>query len=310
MLNIDDVADIITLDSLTESETNFRLLRKNTDVISNMLMVSQYGKLQDYGYKMNNCATYLKFGQCENGLKLLDANFCRVRVCPICQWRRALKYRSIYFKKIQAMINLTPNWQLLTLTIKSPPINKLGETVDRMQNAYRKIFRADNVQSVLGDRPEWIRCLEVNYNPERKQYSHPHYHVLLGFKEGHYISQPDWCRLWKRGLEINYRPIVDIRQAKSPLCKKSLCEILKYISKPSDLIKGGRQWVENYSLEMEGKRCIESSQFFKNYGGIWTPNGKENLINVGGDGEKVELPDLDRLEFRYNRELKTYTLER
>ena len=42
--------------------------------------------------RMRECANWLAFLRNSDGsLKLHDARFCRVRLCPVCQWRRALK---------------------------------------------------------------------------------------------------------------------------------------------------------------------------------------------------------------------------
>lgn len=42
--------------------------------------------------RMKDCAQWLSFFRREDGtMKLHDARFCRVRLCPVCQWRRSLK---------------------------------------------------------------------------------------------------------------------------------------------------------------------------------------------------------------------------
>ena len=54
--------------------------------------------------RLRNCATWLSFAAGADGrLRLHDANFCRVRLCPICQWRRALKTYSHTRSIVEAM---------------------------------------------------------------------------------------------------------------------------------------------------------------------------------------------------------------
>ena len=48
--------------------------------------------------QMRNCASYLVFGDVGGKKKLTDANFCRVRLCPVCNWRKSLKNRSTMCK--------------------------------------------------------------------------------------------------------------------------------------------------------------------------------------------------------------------
>lgn len=43
-------------------------------------------------YRVLDCSTFLEFRLTTvNDLKLTNANFCKVRLCPMCSWRRSLK---------------------------------------------------------------------------------------------------------------------------------------------------------------------------------------------------------------------------
>ena len=41
--------------------------------------------------RMCQCGEVLEFKRTDNGLKLANAYFCKVRLCPMCMWRRSLK---------------------------------------------------------------------------------------------------------------------------------------------------------------------------------------------------------------------------
>ena len=45
--------------------------------------------------RVSQCGSYLDFGVLPDGTKkLVKANFCRDRLCPMCNWRRSLKLYS------------------------------------------------------------------------------------------------------------------------------------------------------------------------------------------------------------------------
>ena len=59
-----------------------------------------------YAQRMSECSQWLDFlliSSDEQAIlfKLKSAKFCRTRNCPICQWRRALKWRARFFRLCQ-----------------------------------------------------------------------------------------------------------------------------------------------------------------------------------------------------------------
>ena len=75
------------------------------DVGGIYLLAAEYER---YGARMASCGGLLRFGWStlketgETRLRLREAHFCRVRHCPVCQWRRSLMwqarfYQSLYF---------------------------------------------------------------------------------------------------------------------------------------------------------------------------------------------------------------------
>src|SRR5688572_19486658 len=50
-------------------------------------MESMRGKAK----RMEDCAHFLTFKLTDEGLKLYQAYLCKVRLCPLCNWRRSLK---------------------------------------------------------------------------------------------------------------------------------------------------------------------------------------------------------------------------
>ena len=51
-------------------------------------------------------------------LKLRSAHFCRVRHCPVCQWRRSLMWQARFLKALPSIEQAHPTarWLFITLT--------------------------------------------------------------------------------------------------------------------------------------------------------------------------------------------------
>jgi len=170
-------------------------------------------KLPNKSESVRWCGSSLKFNVCPSGHEkhLSWSNFCRVRMCPMCQWRRSLLVaHQIKLVAHEAVKRKKIRWLFLTLTVKNPTGEHLSGTIDHLMKAWDKLSRRKNFKQVIG----WFRSLEVTRNYDDGTY-HPHFHVLLGvepsyFKNG-YIKQDEWANIWQDCLDVDYTPVVDIR---------------------------------------------------------------------------------------------------
>ena len=96
-------------------------------------------RLERLGYRnFNNvyqCAEVLRFQEQEDkSLKLHQAWFCKNRLCPICNWRRSMKYSVQLFKMIDKAIQIYPKSKFifLTLTCRNCEGDELKETLSAM----------------------------------------------------------------------------------------------------------------------------------------------------------------------------------
>ncbi|MBW4451812.1 MAG: protein rep [Nostoc indistinguendum CM1-VF10] len=64
-------------------------------------------------------------------LKLSDARFCRVRHCPVCQWRRSLMWKARAYKILPQVVTDYPNyrWLFVTLTVKNCQIKEFSTSI-------------------------------------------------------------------------------------------------------------------------------------------------------------------------------------
>lgn len=212
--------------SYPNNKENMRLLESDKPYMrhkytSTLLAESYYRLNMINKYEaVYHCGSMLKFHVCPNGHQqnLTWANFCRVRLCPMCAWRRSLVvYHQAYEIARIASENVPVKWLFLTLTCRNVIGDDLTDQLTHLMKSFDRMFKRKRVKDVvLG----YFRALEVTHNNKNNTY-HPHFHVMLAVKPSYfkhknkYIKHVDWVCLWQDCLRVEYTPIVDIRVAKS-----------------------------------------------------------------------------------------------
>lgn len=163
--------------------------------------------------RLRECATWLTFDKLEDTLKLANMCSCRVRLCPMCAWRRTLKIGSHARKIFEYLENQYPDkytYLFLTLTIPNCKDNELSSTIDTLMSAFKRFVDRKEVKSIVKG---WYRGLEIthNHNVNSKSYDtyHPHYHIILVVDKSYldqrksdrgYITIERWKMLWAESL--------------------------------------------------------------------------------------------------------------
>jgi plasmid rolling circle replication initiator protein Rep len=217
-----------------------------TDIIQGFY--TQVVEFERYAERLLECAPLLRFGivdvaeSKQKAFKLKEAWFCRVRHCPVCQWRRSLLWRARMFNLLPDLVaaHEGARWVFVTFTVKNPDISDLRATLGAMNKAWNKLVQRKEFSSVLG----WVRSTEVTKGKEDPNTAHPHFHALLMvrpsyFSGGSYVSHMRWRELWRDCGKLDYLPVVNAKVVK-PLggadLAKQVCETLKYSVKPSDMV--------------------------------------------------------------------------
>ena len=118
-----------------------------------------------YAERISGCSGVLRFGMVvdpETGelrLKLREAQFCRVRNCPVCQWRRSMMWQARFYQALPKIEQEHPKarWLFLTLTVPNCPVNELRSTLQDMNKAWNRLRLRKEFKPVLG----FIRTTEV-----------------------------------------------------------------------------------------------------------------------------------------------------
>ena len=157
-------------------------------------------------------------------MTLKSANFCRDRLCPLCQWRRSLKLgaqcRAVVAEADRRKIardRAAWRWVMLTLTQRNVDGPDLGTEIDRIHAAVRVLTKSPRWRAAVRG---WLRVTEVtrnnDYNSPNYGTYHPHLHILIAvprryFRGADYIPAAEWRAMWRTYMHLDYDPDIDVR---------------------------------------------------------------------------------------------------
>jgi plasmid rolling circle replication initiator protein Rep len=269
--------------------------------------------------QMRDCASYLVFGNVEGRKKLVDANFCRMRLCPMCNWRKSLKMFSQVSEITDVILEEKPNVRFifLTLTVKNPSAEELQNTLERMNEGFKWLVQDSKnfalAKCLKANLLGYLKATEITYNSENNTY-HPHFHVLLEVRPSYfgkgYVKQLEYVQMWKSALKLDYDPKVDVRVVKNAT-SRTIAEMSKYPTKTADLLKLNdlRQAVEALIVlhkTMRNRRLITFGGEFKAVRARLKLDDIENGSLVHTEVKTTGLNNVAYTMFRYNSSCGCY----
>lgn len=298
-------------------------------------------EFHDYAERMARCAQLLEFvialdDEGEILLRLSLAWFCRVRHCPVCQWRRSLMWKAKFFQALPRIEadHPTARFIFLTLTVRNCQLTELRDTLVWMNKSWERLSKRKQFPAM-----GWVKSVEVttpwnvyyksafqgrmsgkqistwkeskvNYDPSLLQLQstgevHPHFHTLLMvpasyFSGQAYISQQKWADLWQKSLRSDYQPRVDVRAIKPQKggdMASAIKETLKYSVKPEDLV-ADPLWLGELTKQLHHTRAIAVGGVLRRY---LSEDEPKDLIHAD-ESEAIE-------EDRGNEDAVTYFFE-
>jgi len=305
---IDCEASTPALADLSERDKPWDKHKKNSGIVANYYKTSR--EFKGKGEKVTFCSELLDFKltpDAEEGaykLKLDTTQFCRQRHCPICQWRRSLRWKA---KAHQAIPNVTEDfpkyrWLFVTLTLKNCQITELRKTLTWVNESFKRFSKLKEFPAA-----GWIKSVEVTRGKDGS--AHPHLHILMlvppsYFHKG-YLSQQRWCELWQQCLRVDYKPILDVQAIKKDLSPHFIIpEILKYQCKESDLT-ADCEWFLELTRQLKNTRAVAVGGVLRSYMKD-LERDPDDLIGKD-DSESTEV-DEGHLYFGWKRKDKQYKL--
>lgn len=257
--------------------------------------------------RLRACGRTLTFARDQSGAqKLVAADSCRVRLCPLCAWRRSLKN---YWSTTKIVRWLSAHEQdpsvgryaylFVTLTVRNCKGPDLSSQIDALFAAVKRLYQRKEVKT------SWkgmVRNLEVTHNVDygSKDFDtfHPHFHCIVAVRPSYfshgYITHDRLVELWRDCLGVDYDPVVDIRRIRGRCGDQTtagaLAECSKYAAKAADYILLD-DWdltcetVKLLDAALDGRRLINYGGVFREVKALLKLDDCEDgdLVNVGGD---------------------------
>lgn len=213
-------------------EESYRRISESLEVNAlNQFVDDKTGEVLKNNYtnkslNVERCATILTY---ENN-RLIDANFCRDRLCPMCNWRRGMK-AFMQMNEVMEVIENDYQFLFLTLTVPNCSGAELNKTIDDLLKSFKKLT---NYKKFKVATKGYFRALEITHDTEPKITTkmyygkkhkfyqkngwtigdpnptfdtyHPHFHVILAmdkkyFTNGDYITQAEFRNMWQRATK-------------------------------------------------------------------------------------------------------------
>ena len=292
---------------LVDTSFLWRVERMKSRRLAELYRIAGY---VDYAERCDCCATWLRFNVLGDRKTLRSANFCRLRLCPMCVARGA-RVRALKLSKIMDTVQADHGCQylFLTLTVKNVSGDKLCETLTQLADGWHRFIRQRPVAAVVKG---WFRALEITRNnkPGDPSYGtyHPHLHVIWSVEDGYfrkrnglYLTPEDIQARWRQACRLDYDPVVDIRRTRSR--KKSggddnanaaaVLEAAKYATKDSDYISNSIsddeavEVVTIYTQALHRRRLTAFGGWLKDEARRLQAEDLDNVDLTEGDGSRI-----------------------
>lgn len=280
------------------------------------------------------CASFLLYKLGSRGeMKLKTADFCKSRLCPMCNWRKSLKMFGQASRITERMLeeHSRTRFIFVTFTIKNCAGENLENTINAMNEGFSKLtakgkkfsYSAGFKNSMLG----YLRAIEVTYNKKNDNY-HPHIHAIFAVKSSYfdgknYIKQADWQTMWGECMGLDYDPVVHVQTVKTKsekvldteVGKKqalacAVAETAKYPVKMDGIIDLKEdiaiRVIIVLSKALRGKKLVTFGGLFANIRKELKLDDIETGDLIHADESEIPVDEVARMLFKFNAKVGCY----
>lgn len=231
---------------------------------------------------VSDCGSYIRLNAAG---KVTGANFCHLRVCPICAWRKSLQVYGKYYA-IQDYLSHQDNYNYILVTLTIRNVKRLADGLQQLTDGYKRLSNDRELKRISCG---YIRTMEISYNYRRDDY-HPHLHILYAMspqyysrEHNNYKSQDWWRERWERCARLDYVSQVDVRAVRADGQRGAIAEIAKYALKPL------KRCTERYNGQLVGvyTQLLEYTHHrrLQTMGGVFRSAAKHLKIDIDADDE-------------------------
>lgn len=213
-----------------------------------------------------SCGTYTRGTECPEcgAFHVYSTLLCRDRLCPVCAWKSS---RRLFYRAVAAIqtLELEYSHQYLhcVLTLQHSKGDCLRDHLNILTRAYGRFRRFSAMKSVDGS----LRSIEITHGEHG---FHPHIHAILTVpRTAAHITQDAVCDAWRRALNSEYSPQVNLTEAYSADAEgdvfSAVAEACKYALKPGMLPELDDADLREFIDAVRGVRMVSSDGDLKRY---------------------------------------------
>ncbi len=257
--------------------------------------------------RINNCATFLQsvsnFDR--NRSKIVKANRCMNRFCPICMATKARK-EAYMLLIILKFLSCAKGYEFIFLTLTVPNVtgNELVRELDEQYLALKRLIQRKEFKAISNG---FIRKTEITYNQKRNDF-HPHIHMLIAVNKSYftekslYVSQHKWQEIWKKCKKDNSITQVHVKKAN----ESSFKELAKYEAKDFDMLGYSQEVFDVFYKALKGRKTLTFNGCFQEAKKMY----KEGKLDEYKEVDKTEYVDTFFHMFNYSKSKYDFIKER
>lgn len=257
--------------------------------------------------RINNCATFLQsvsnFDR--NRSKIVKANRCMNRFCPICMATKARK-EAYMLLIILKFLSCAKGYEFIFLTLTVPNVtgNELVRELDEQYLALKRLIQRKEFKAISNG---FIRKTEITYNQKRNDF-HPHIHMLIAVNKSYftekslYVSQHKWQEIWKKCKKDNSITQVHVKKAN----ESSFKELAKYEAKDFDMLGYSQEVFDVFYKALKGRKTLTFNGCFQEAKKMY----KEGKLDKYKEVDKTEYVDTFFHMFNYSKSKYDFIKER
>ena len=257
--------------------------------------------------RINNCATFLQsvsnFDR--NRSKIVKANRCMNRFCPICMATKARK-EAYMLLIILKFLSCAKGYEFIFLTLTVPNVagEELVRDLDEPYLALKRLIQRKEFKAISNG---FIRKTEITYNQKRNDF-HPHIHMLIAVNKSYftekslYVSQHKWQEIWKKCKKDNSITQVNVKKAN----ESSFKELAKYEAKDFDMLGYSQEVFDVFYKALKGRKTLTFNGCFQEAKKMY----KEGKLDEYKEVDKTEYVDTFFHMFNYSKSKYDFIKER
>ena len=215
--------------------------------------------------RIQNCGNFIQsvLTADESTAKVVKANRCMNRFCPICLATRSRK-QGFMLGVVLETLRENYDYKFLFLTLTVPNVQG-NELIKELQKQYESLKRFIQRKEFKKISKGYVRKTEVTYNSERNDF-HPHVHMLIAVDESYftrenYVKQEKWLELWQKCKRDDSITQVHIKKAD----EESYRELAKYEAKDLEYLNYGEEVFDVFYKALKGRKTLTFNGCFQEH---------------------------------------------